>query len=183
MSKTYADALRTAALRCGAYKAELISADRIVTDRQFRCICEGNACGRYGRCYQCPPDIGEIDRLMNDIRSYSRGLLYQSVAAIEDSFDFEGMMEGAKAHLGLSHDIQKAAESLLPVEFLHLSSGCRLCEVCAKVSGLPCRHPDKALGAMEGYGIDVYQTVKSTELKYANGTNTVTYFGIVLFKE
>ena len=34
---------------------------------------------------------------------------------------------------------------------------------------------------MEGYGIDVYQTSKPTELKYINGQNTVTFFGIVLF--
>ena len=47
----------------------------------------------------------------------------------------------------------------------------------------PCRHPDTALGAMEGYGMDVYQTVKNTELKYTNGQNTVTYFGIILFTE
>ena len=34
---------------------------------------------------------------------------------------------------------------------------------------------------MEGYGIDVYNTCKPTALKYINGQNTVTYFGIVLF--
>ena len=36
---------------------------------------------------------------------------------------------------------------------------------------------------MEGAGIDVYNTVKDTPLKYINGANTVTYFGLVLFEE
>ena len=36
---------------------------------------------------------------------------------------------------------------------------------------------------MEGYCIDVYRTAKGTDLKYINGENTVTYFGIMLFKE
>ena len=36
---------------------------------------------------------------------------------------------------------------------------------------------------MEAYGIDVYNTTKNTELKYINGQDTVTYFGMVLFEE
>ena len=36
---------------------------------------------------------------------------------------------------------------------------------------------------MEGAGVDVYNTVKDTPLRYINGQNTVTYFGMVLFGE
>ena len=36
---------------------------------------------------------------------------------------------------------------------------------------------------MESYGIDVYRTSTSTTLKYINGQNTVTYFGIILLPE
>ena len=43
--------------------------------------------------------------------------------------------------------------------------------------------PEKALSSLEAYGIDVYQTTKDTDLKYINGADTVTYFGIVLFQE
>ena len=60
------------------------------------------------------------------------------------------------------------------------AGGCRLCPRCAKVDDQPCRHPDRALPPMEGAGIDVYRTTKSTDLKYINGPNTVTYFGLLL---
>ena len=42
-----------------------------------------------------------------------------------------------------------------------------------------------ALGgpSLEGYGVDVYNTTKDTPLKYINGQNTVTYFGMILFSE
>ena len=43
------------------------------------------------------------------------------------------------------------------------------------------RFPERALPSVESYGIDVYNTVKGTELKYINGPNTVTYFGMVFF--
>ena len=48
--------------------------------------------------------------------------------------------------------------------------------------GEPCRHPDKALASLEGSGVDVYNTTKDTPLKYINGQNTVTFFGMVLWE-
>ena len=174
--------LRTA-MTCGAFYAAGISTDQIVLDEQFRQICETNRCGRYGKCYQCPPDIGDIHGLTQKIRSFPRAVIYQSVATLEDSFDFIGMMDAAVEHMQLSQRIQDSIPSILSGNYLHLSSGCRLCERCAKESGLPCRYPKKALGAVEGYGIDVYQTIQNTPLKYNNGENTVTYFGAILFTE
>ena len=47
----------------------------------------------------------------------------------------------------------------------------------------PCRFPEKALPSLEAYGVDVYNTTKDTDLKYINGQNTVTFFGMVLFRE
>lgn len=168
-------------LAAGAEKAAVIRAEDIAVSSAFRDICAGNACGLYGRCWMCPPDIGEIGVLMARLKTYRRGLLYQTVYAIEDSFDIEGMGEAAAAHAQVSQTVNAALRPLLP-GCLHLScGGCRLCTRCAKQDGLPCRMPHKALPPMEGYGIDVYNTAKAAGLKYINGQNTVTFFGIVLF--
>lgn len=169
------------ALDAGATKATVIEAKDVVLSASFRDICKSNSCGMYGRCWMCPPDIGEIDALMTEVHRYKHGLLYQSIAEIEDSFDIEGMQEAGKSHAWLS---QRIEAFLMPVleKHLHLScGGCRLCERCAKQDGLPCRKPEQALPPMEGYGIDVYNICKPTALKYINGQNTVTFFGIVLF--
>ena len=169
------------ALRYGAYKAAIIRTENIVMDAKFRDICKSNGCGLYGRCWMCPPDIGPIDELMEKVRGYEYGLLYQTVGEIEDSYDIEGMNEVGEQHEKNSLAVERAAKDLLG-KHLHLScGGCHLCERCAKRDNEPCRHPELALPPMEGYGIDVYNTTKPTELKYINGTNTVTYFGIVLF--
>lgn len=169
------------ALDAGVSKATVISADNIVLSSSFRDICKSNSCGLYGRCWMCPPDIGEIDALMADVRKYQHGLLYQTIAEIEDSFDIEGMQEAAKDHMLVGQRLE-AFLMLTLGKHLYLScGGCRICERCAKLDGLPCREPERAMPSMEGYGIDVYNTCKPTELKYINGQNTVTYFGIVLF--
>ncbi len=169
------------ALDAGAVKATVIDGSSIVLNAAFRDICKSNGCGMYGRCWMCPPDIGDIEPMMAEVRKYGHGLLYQTIADIDDSFDIEGMQEAGRRHVLVSQRLE--AFLMLQLEkHLHLScGGCRVCERCAKLDGLPCRDPERAMSSMEAYGIDVYQTCKPTELKYINGQNTVTYFGIVLF--
>lgn len=170
------------ALSEGAAKAMTISRDQVKLSRDFRDICATNACGKYGRCYMCPPDVGEIEALMDRVRAYPRALVYQTVSPLEDSFDYEGMVEAGHRHTRLSQRLEDSLPKLLPQGFMHLTcGGCRLCGECAKIQGLPCRFPERALPSVESYGIDVYNTVKGTELKYINGPNTVTYFGMVFF--
>lgn len=167
----------------GARASAYIPGAQIVLDPVFRQICRSNQCGRYGRCHMCPPDIGEIDSLMARLRAYPHAVFYQSVGTLEDSFDYEGMVAAGEFHSRLSARIHKEAGKILGDQFLHLSAGCHLCQRCGKMDGLSCRHPDLALGALEGYGVDVYRTVKDTELPYTNGENTVTYFGALFLEE
>ena len=177
----HADQLTALALDAGADKAIIIDVKDIVMSASFQDICKTNACGMYDRCWMCPPDIGEIEDLMADVRSYKHGLLYQTISPIEDSYDFEGMQAAGNARAQVSQRLE--AFLLLQLnKHLHLScGGCRICNRCAKADHLPCRNPERAMSSMEGYGIDVYNTCKSTPLKYINGQNSVTYFGIVLF--
>jgi len=173
-----------AALEAGAAKAVVINGADIVLSSAFRDICKSNQCGGYGRCWMCPPDIGPIDILMEQVRAYPRGLWYQSIAKIEDSFDIEGMFDAGRKHAHTSVCIEEKLRPLKLTDYLHLScGGCHICEVCAKKTDEPCRFPDKALSSVEGYGVDVYNTTKDTPLKYINGQDTVTYFGMVLFEE
>lgn len=171
------------ALNAGADKAAVIGGEQIKLSRDFRDICATNACGKYGKCYMCPPDVGDIEVLMDRVKGFSRVLIYQTITSLEDSFDYEGMVTAGHNHVWLSQRIQGQLPELLPGGFLHLTcGGCRLCDECRKAQGLPCEFPDRALPSVESYGIDVYNTVKGTGLKYINGPDTVTYFGMVCFE-
>ena len=79
------DKLIAEALALGAYKANVITTDKIELDRVFRDICASNGCGVYGKCYMCPPDVGDIDALMAEVREYDYALVYQTVSELEDS--------------------------------------------------------------------------------------------------
>lgn len=116
---------------------------------------------------------------MERIRACGMGVLYQSVATLEDSFDFEGMMAAAQEHAKLGQRIERALAE--HENYLHLGAGgCHICPECTAPEGKPCRHPDKVLPPLEGCGVDVYHAAKSAGLNYINGPNTVTYFGLVL---
>lgn len=173
-----------AALQSGAAKAVVIPGERIALSAEFADICRSNRCGNYGMCWMCPPDVGEVEALMARVRGFRRGLLYQTIAQLEDSFDIEGMVAAARRHAWVSQRVQAVVRPLLEGESFHLScGGCNLCERCAKRDGAPCRMPDRALPPMEAAGVDVYNTTRDTPLMYINGQNTVTYFGLVLFDE
>lgn len=180
--QTIAQRMLEEAIACGAHKAVSVSQKQIILSQEFRTICKGNGCGNYGQCWMCPPDVGEIESLMREVRRYPEGLLYQTIGRLEDSYDIEGMTQSAENHMQVSLRLQRRAKVLLTAEPLHVScGGCHLCERCAKRDHLPCRHPELALPSMEAYGVDVYNTACNAGLQYCNGQNTVTFFGMVLW--
>ena len=170
------------ALSLGAYKASVIPTAAIELDAAFRRMCEANACGVYGKCWMCPPDVGGIDELMASVASYDYALVYQTVSALEDSYDFEGMQEAKKQHYKLSAALRALfAQKGISIS-LHLGcGGCGVCEVCAKRNGEVCRFPHLALPSLEAYGVNVSKLAATASMKYINGQDTVTYFGAVLF--
>ena len=178
-----ADALLSSIMQCGADHAARIRQEQIVLNKQFREICEKNQCGMYGRCWVCPPDAGEIGPLMGCVRDFDAGILYQTITPLEDSFDIEGMQNAAHRHALLAQRIEKTVDAPAGRTFHMGPGGCHLCACCTKPEGKPCRFPGKALLPLEVCGVDVYNTAKSTPLKYINGQNTVTYFGLLLYRE
>lgn len=165
----------------GAHKAVLIEVSKIPFEREFRKMCESNACGMYGKSWMCPPYVGDIDELISKAKSYTYSIVYQTVGTLEDSYDFEGMMEAGAAMNVLTQKIRDTlSEGLCNPLFLG-AGGCRICAKCAKADDKPCLFPDKAMSSLEAYGISVSQLAQSCNMKYIHGENTVTYFGAVLF--
>lgn len=174
--------LEKAALELGAQNASIVEVKDIIFNADFRKACEANRCGKYNRCWTCPPAIGGIDELIQKAKSFDYGLVYQTITSIEDSFDIEGMLEAGKKHNALSHQIGKCFSASGLEKWLNLSAGgCNICRRCAKLTNEPCRHPDEALSSVEAYGTSVQDLAKLSGMNYINGKNTVTYFGMFLY--
>ena len=177
------DELTEMALAEGVTKATVIEASQVVLSGHFAEVCKSNQCGNYGRNWACPPYAKEIDGLMEEVKSYPHCLLFQIISTLEDSFDVEGMQEAGHRLCMLSQEIKKKLPAFLKKPYLQLADSCSLCETCARKTGADCVHPDLVIPSISGYGIDVNATTSGTDLKYINGKDTVTNFGMVFFSE
>lgn len=175
-------ALKQAAEALGFDHAEVVEVARVRFEPAFRKACADNMCGKYGRCWTCPPDVGEIEALIAQAKGYRWMLVFQSIGQLEDSYDFEGMMAAGKRHNDLTRLLRARLGPAFGASFLPLGAGgCSLCEACTKPEDLPCRHPEEAIGSLEAYGVAVSELAGICGMKYINGTNTVTYFGAFLY--
>ena len=164
----------------GARTAALLPVSELPFESGFRALCEQNACGRFGRSWMCPPHVGEIEKLITRAKSYRFVLIYQTVSALEDSFDIEGMLRAGREMNTLVRRVRAALSTELPDALYLGAGGCRVCEECAYPE--PCRAPEEACASLEAYGISVSELARRAGMKYVNGENTVTYFGAVLFR-
>ena len=156
----------------------------IKTDEGFHTMCKQNACGNYGRCYTCPPDVGVYNNLVTYLKEFDTAVVYQTISPLEDSYDYEGMMEAGKKTSDLAKKLHIEVEAICEGHFLHLGAGgCRLCAKCGKIDNIPCRFPKQATASLEAYGIDVTTLSKLAGMNYINGQDTVTYFGAFFLKE
>ncbi len=178
------DQLIQKTLAAGADRAAVISSREVVTDVSFLEMCRANHCGMWGKCYTCPPDVGNIEDLIASLSRYEHVLVYQRVGVLEDSFDVNGMHDARRQSAALAQRLRSVFSDERIDCVLHLGPGaCGVCSPCAKVEAKPCRHPDLAISSLEAYGINVSALAKSASMPYINGQNTVTYFGAVFFTE
>lgn len=146
----------------------------------IRKLCEGNVCRLYAKTWACPPAVGTVEECKARCLKYTKGLVFNAVYCLEDSFDYEGMAAGHREFKKLCDRVYalfKGNDS----EFLLLSNeGCARCKTCTHPDA-PCRMPQLLFPALEGYGINVMKLAGKAGMGYHNGENTVTYFGMVLY--
>jgi predicted metal-binding protein len=172
------------ALHChGLDNFGVVPSSEFVFHKSFYDACATNQCGKFNSNWSCPPGVGCYEDLVARIQSFDQGLVVQSVWAISDSFDIEGMLKSEKQH---STMLRSLVDDLYPLlgsaRKMTLSAGaCSLCKECSYVERKPCPMPKRAFGALEAHGVDVAALLDRCGLKYNNGPNTVSYVGVVLF--
>lgn len=171
------------ALAFGAARAAMADVSKIRFHEEFRKACERNACGKYNTNWMGPPAVGEIRELMQRVKQYKHGLVFQTMRSLSGSFDLKGMLEGGEKHRKVLMAILKRLKTSHGLKnILPLSAGCcSYCPKCAYLDGESCRHPEEAMASIEAYGIDAMRLTKDSGLPYHNGKNSVSYVGLILF--
>ena len=141
---------------------------------EVRQMCEANTCGKYGASWACPPACCSLEEGREKISHYRWGIVVQTVGQLEDSLDFEGIMEAEETHKEHFHDLMDKLREKFPGM---LAMGAGTCTICAKCSypDAPCRFPDRQISSVEAFGILVNDMVSKNGLKYNYGPNTIAY--------
>lgn len=172
--------LQKLALDCGFTHVGRLNVDAIQLKDDVRAMCAANQCGQYGTNWSCPPACGSLEACRERLKDYSEGILVQTVGEMEDSFDYEGMMEIEARHkaqfLELHDRLLKLCDQVLP-----LGVGC--CSRCKKCTcpDEPCRMPEKHVSSMEAYGMLVMQVCKDSGVGYYYGPDHLAYTSCFLF--
>ena len=148
---------------------------------EVRDMCASDKCRNYDRSWSCPPACGTLEEIRERCASYTRGLLVQTVARMEDEYDIETMTEAPKRHgenfLRLTDRFSEMGLDMLPMG----AGGCTRCAQCTYPDA-PCRFPEKVFPSMEACGLLVSQVCTDNGIPYYYGKNTIAYSGCFLLK-
>lgn len=149
---------------------------------EVREMCAADRCKIYGTRWACPPGCGTLEQCRERIERYKSGILVQTVGALEDEFDAEGIAEAHRKHDSRFKLLTRQIRSMLP-DCLPLSAGtCTRCEVCT-YPHKPCRFPKKKLSSMEAYGLLVSDVCTKSGMPYYRGEKTITFTSCILLEK
>lgn len=187
------------ALGAGAKAAKVISTRMVVVDERVRLKCEIPRCAKYNQYLTCPPHVMSVATFSKILAHYNWCLLVQVEAEDIDSNDkCAGKIAGSVLRENLRRHYPYQLKLLNIVEMVEaaafkkgmrfaagLTGGeCVLCERCVenKMSDA-CRHPFRARPAMEGVGIDVFQTAQNAGLPiHLSSSENVLWTGLILLE-
>ncbi len=163
--------------------AKPIDSSRVPFSEEVRQMCQQNMCGKVGKSWTCPPALEPVEILSSRVCAYPHFMILDKVYPLEDSFDWEGMVNATKDFQARIRNLGKAIKAREPdVDFMVLGAGaCTLCETCSYIENKPCRSPEDAVYSVEAFGIDATALLTGNGLAYNNGPNTVTNIGGICY--
>lgn len=158
-----------------------ISAGEIPFSEKVRSICS-RECPRYGTSWACPPGVGTVEECRRQCSVFKEAFVFTTIAEVNDVENMEETLAMRGAHEEITRSVAAILKRYMTHTMALSAESCAICETCAYPDA-PCRFPEKMIPCMEGYGILVPTLAERAGIEFVNGSNLVTWFGIVLFTE
>ena len=175
----YFEEVKELARKCGFSHVGDLDVSTIRLREEVRAACAENKCRAYGIRWSCPPGCGTLEECGERLRKYTRGVILQTTAELEDDFDAEGITEASRRHREQIETFGAEVRKLYPACMMVSSGACRRCEDCTYPTE-PCRYPNELSSSMEAYGMVVSDVCRDNHIPYYYGRGTLTYTGCVL---
>ena len=175
------DELISQAKSCGFTEAVPLDVSTLEFLPEVRDMCASGKCGKFDRSWSCPPAALSLEDMREKVKQYSKGLIVQTVGRLEDSYDYEAMMEAAKRQIENFGRLWDVLEPLYPDLYPMSTGGCSKCKKCTYPDA-PCRFPKRMAYSMEACGLVVSKVCTDNGAKYNYGPNTIAYTGCFLLE-
>ena len=149
--------------------------------QEIRDMCNVDKCDKYGTSWSCPPACIPLEDIRERAGNYKSGILVQTVGALVDSLDWDGMMRTGAQHKENFGRMRTALEKKYPALLAMGAGECRLCETCT-YPDKPCRFPDKMEVSMEACGLFVSKVCTDNGLDYNYGPNMIAFTSCYLVR-
>ncbi|MDR3337463.1 MAG: DUF2284 domain-containing protein [Treponema sp.] len=173
--------IKQLALASGFTHTGPLDVDTIQIREEVRAACAENKCKAYNSNWSCPPACGTLAECEAMLRKYKNGFILQTTGVLQDTLDYEEMLEIGKDHGKHIAAFREEINVLYPDSLLLGAGGCKRCEKCT-YPGSPCRFPNEMIHSMEAFGMVVSDVCKNNDLPYYYGPNTLTYVGCILIE-
>ena len=162
------------AMECGFTHFAPLDVPTLEFMQEVRDMCNPEQCRNYDKSWSCPPACAPLDEIKEKVKSYTTGILVQTVGDLEDSLDWDGIMEtGAKHKENFGKMREELNKTFSPL--MAMGAGeCKLCEKCTYPDA-PCRFPDKMEVSMEACGLFVSKVCTDNKLGYNYGAEKIAF--------
>ena len=147
--------------------------------QEIRDMCNPKQCRNYDKSWSCPPACASLDEMRERVKSGKTGILVQTVGDLDDSMDWDNIMETGARHKENFGKMREKLNKKHP-SLLAMGAGeCKVCETCTYPSE-PCRYPDKMEVSMEACGLFVSKVCKDNNLEYNYGPEKIAFISCFL---
>jgi len=174
--------LKVIAEACGFLYTAPLEVSTLEFMQDVRDMCNPNQCENYNKSWSCPPACASLEEMCERVISFKGGILTQTVGELEDSYDWDGIMEaGAKQ----KECFAKLWSELKKMYGAVLAMGTGVCKVCQSCTypDAHCRFPDKMEVSMEACGLFVSKVCIDNGLAYNYGQNKIAFTSCFLVRE
>ena len=167
--------------QCGFTHTAQLDISTLVFMQEVRDMWNATQCDRYGTSWSCPPACASLEDLRTRVLEYSHGVLVQTVGEIEDSYDWDAILENGLTHKANFGKMWDVLERDYPTVFAMGAGACMLCETCTYPDN-PCRRPERLSASMEACGLLVSKVCTDNGVKYNYGQDKIAFTACFLLK-
>ncbi|MDR0490767.1 MAG: DUF2284 domain-containing protein [Oscillospiraceae bacterium] len=173
--------LSALATECGFTHCASLNVSTLEFLQDVRDMCNAERCDRFNTSWSCPPVCGTLEEMHGRAEGYSGGVLVQTVGDLEDSYDWEAIMDTGKRQkknfARMWDELEKQYGTVLAMG----TGACARCEKCTYPDS-PCRFPDRTEVSMEAHGLFVSKVCTDNNLAYNYGPNKIAFTACFLLK-